>query len=37
MIDTGPKQKSVDIRPMPFHNDDPINYQTENTGEMYLH
>ena len=27
MMEKGPKQKYVDILPIPFHNDDPINDQ----------
>ena len=33
MIEKGPKQKYVDIRPIPFHNDDLINYHLDNTGK----
>ena len=32
MKEKGPKQKSVDIRPIPFHNADRINDQIENIG-----
>ena len=31
-----PNQKSVDIRPIPFHNNDPINNQLENTGDILV-
>ena len=31
-----PKQTSVEIRPIPFHNDDPINSYIENTGKMVV-
>ena len=34
MIEKGPKQQSVKIWPIPFQNNDPINYQLENTGTI---
>ena len=34
MMEKGPKLKYVDIRPIPFQNDDPIKYQLENTGKF---
>ena len=37
MMEKLPKQQSVDIRTIPFHNDDPMNFQLENTGKFYLH
>ena len=36
MIEKGPKQQSVDIRPTPFQDYDPINYQIENTGNSLV-
>ena len=33
MMEKGPKQHYVQIRHIPFHNDDPISYQLENTGK----
>ena len=33
MMKKVPKQKSVDIRPIIFHNDDTINDQLDNTGK----
>ena len=32
MADKIKNQKSIEIRPIPFHNDDTINSQIENTG-----
>ena len=34
MMEKGQKEKSVDIRPITFHNDIPINDQRENKGKM---
>ena len=34
MMEEGPKQTSVDIQPLIFHNYDPINAQLENTGKI---
>ena len=31
-----PNQQSVEIRPIPFHNHDLINYQIENTGKSLV-
>ena len=40
MMDKGPKQKYVEVRPLPFQNifstDDPINSQLENTGKFLV-
>ena len=36
MMEKGPKQKYVDIRPIPFNNDDPINSQLENTWNILV-
>ena len=36
MKEKGPKQKSVDIWPTPFNNDDPINALLENTGNFLV-
>ena len=34
IMEKGPNQKSVEIQPIPFKNDDPINYKIENTGKI---
>ena len=34
MMEKGTKKQSVKICPTPFQNDDPINYQLENTGKI---
>ena len=31
-----PKKKSVEIWHIPFHNDDPLNYHLENTGNFLV-
>ena len=36
MMEKGPKKKSVDIWPIPFHNDDPINAHIDNTGKVLV-
>ena len=36
MIEKVPKQQSVHIRPIPFHNDDPVNAYIENTGKSLV-
>ena len=36
MIEKGPRQKSVKIRPITFHNNDPINAQLANTGKILV-
>ena len=36
MMEKERKQKSVEIRPIPFQNYDPINSQTENTGKILV-
>ena len=33
MMEKWTNQQYVEIRPIPFHNDDPINAQLENTGK----
>ena len=35
-MDKGPKQNSVDIWPIPFQNDDPVNDQLENTDKILV-
>ena len=34
MMKKGPKQQFVEIRPIPFQNDDHMNAQLENTGKI---
>ena len=36
MMEKGPKLKYVDIRPIPFQNDDTINAHLENTGNYLV-
>ena len=36
MIEKVPKKQSVEVWPTPFHNDDPINSQLENTGNVLV-
>ena len=36
MREKGPKQQYVEIRPIPFQNDDPINYQLHKTGKILV-
>ena len=36
MTEKGPKQKFVEIFPIPFHNNDPINDQLENIGKFLV-
>ena len=36
MMEKVPKKKSFEIQPIPFQNDDPINYQLENTGKTLV-
>ena len=36
MMEKEPNQKYFDIRPVPFHNDDPIHSQLENTGKIVV-
>ena len=31
-----PKQKYVEVLPIPFHNDYPVNYQLDNTGKFLV-
>ena len=31
-----PNQQYVEIRPIPFHNENPINYQLDNTGNVLV-
>ena len=36
MIEKLPKEQSVDIWPIPFQNDDPINSHLENKGKILV-
>ena len=36
MMEKVPKRKSVEIQPIPFHNEDLINDQLENTGKFLV-
>ena len=36
IIEKIPKQKFVEIWPVQFHNDNPINYQLDNTGNVLV-
>ena len=36
MMEKGTKQQYVEIGPIPFQNDDPINYLIENTGKILV-
>ena len=36
MMEKVSKQKYVEIWPIPFHNDDPINDQLDNTGKTLV-
>ena len=36
MMETVPKQQSVEIFPITFHNGDPVDVQLENTGKILV-
>ena len=36
IMDKEPKQKSIEIKPRPFHNDDTINAQLDNTSKTLV-